>query len=85
MTVFAWSKKIIDFEVGGPNPKGRPRLRWSDVISNDLKKKNINKDLASNRFLWKKAINGPPATLVTPGPPATGGAQCPPLNKKLNN
>ena len=40
----------------------------------------INQDATSDISL----INGPPATLVTPGPPATGGgAQCPPPKQKV--
>ena len=27
-----WTKKIMNFHVEGPTPRGRPKLRWSDVI-----------------------------------------------------
>ena len=37
--------------------------------------------------VYDTLINGPPVTLLTPGPPVTGGGHGapPPLNKKLNN
>ena len=36
--------------------RGRPQLRWSDVITKDLKDLNIRKKLAHERVEWRRAI-----------------------------
>ena len=51
-----WTKKIMSFIVDGPTPRGRPRLRWSDVINKDLRICNLKPDMANDRMKWKKAI-----------------------------
>ena len=51
-----WTKKIMSFVVDGPTPKGRPRLRWNDVINKDLKICNLKPDMASNRMECRTAI-----------------------------
>ena len=37
-------------------PRGRPHLRWSHVITKDLKDINIQKELADDREQWRSAI-----------------------------
>ena len=46
----------MNFNVDGPTPRGRPKLRWNDVINADLCKKQLNIVLASDRFKWRNAI-----------------------------
>ena len=51
-----WPKKIFSIIVEGKYPCGRPKMRWMDVIRNDLKKKGIKEDLAWSRDAWRRAI-----------------------------
>ena len=37
----------MNFDVDGPTPRGRPKLRWKDVVNADLRKKQLNIALAS--------------------------------------
>ena len=52
-----WPKQILDFEVEGQFPVGRPKKRWMDNVANDLKKLCISEDLAHNRNKWREAIS----------------------------
>ena len=52
----SWTKKIMNFDVDGPTPRGRPKLRWKDVVNADLRKEQLNIALASDRFKWRNAI-----------------------------
>ena len=46
----------MNFNVDGPTPWGRPKLRWKDVVNADLLKKQLNIVLASDRSKWRNAI-----------------------------
>ena len=52
----AWSKKIMNLDIDGPTPRGRPKLRWKDVVSADLRKKGLNISLVCDRCKWRNAI-----------------------------
>ena len=52
----SWTKKIMSLDIDGPNHLERPRLRWSDVINKDLKKRGINIELVCTRSEWRQAI-----------------------------
>ena len=52
----SWTKKIMNFDVDGPTPRGRPKLRWKDVVNADLHKKQLNITLASDRSKCGNAI-----------------------------
>ena len=41
--------KIMSFNVYGPTFRGRPKLRWKDVVSTNLSTKHLNISLASDR------------------------------------
>jgi hypothetical protein len=51
-----WPKQILNFNVEGTIPRGRPKLRWSDVINKDLKILGISNQLANDRVRWRAAI-----------------------------
>ena len=36
----SWTKKVMSFNVDGQTSRGRPKLRWKDVVNTDLPKKN---------------------------------------------
>ena len=51
-----WTKKIMNLQIDGPTPRGRPKLRWSDVVNADMKKLRLKPSMASNRKLWRDTI-----------------------------
>ncbi len=57
-----WPGKIRNLEVEGRYPRGRPKMRWMDVINNDLEKTSIDKNLALSRNDWRRAIKPKPQT-----------------------
>ena len=56
MDKIVWPRRVNDFVVPGSLPRGRQHLRWSDVITKDLKYLNIRKELADDRVQWRRAI-----------------------------
>ena len=51
-----WPRRVNDYVVPGILPRGCPQLRWSDVITKDLKDLNIRKKLADERVGWRREI-----------------------------
>ena len=52
-----WPSKVLSVEVDAPQPKGRPKQRWFDVVSKDMKALGMTKDLAEERTTWRKRIH----------------------------
>ncbi|VDO26024.1 unnamed protein product [Heligmosomoides polygyrus] len=46
-------KIVLNFEVIGKGPKGRPKQRWSDTLHMDLKVAGVHPDLALDRETWR--------------------------------
>ena len=38
----------MGFKVDGPTSRGRPNLKWRDIVNADLRKKHLNISLASS-------------------------------------
>ena len=53
----AWPAKALSIEVEAPQPIGRPRQRWIDVVNKDVKTLGISKSLAADRPTWRKKIH----------------------------
>ena len=51
-----WTKKIMTLEIDVPTPRGRPKLRWRDVVNADFKKLRLKPSMANNRKLWRDTI-----------------------------
>ena len=45
-----WSKKIMDYNVTGTYPRGRPKKRWLDNIKHDLSSLHLNEGNVVNRI-----------------------------------
>ena len=69
----SWTKKIMSFSVDGPTSRGRPKLRWKDLVSADLRNKHLNISLASDRSKWRNAIR--PVTQQIAFKPAMSGTR----------
>ena len=55
-----WVSKCRHCVVDGRSVKGRPRKTWNEVVRNDLKEKNLDKELAKDRVAWKSLIKPRP-------------------------
>ena len=51
-----WTKKIMSLEIDAPTPRGRPKLRWRDVVNADMKKLRLKPSMANNRKIWRDTI-----------------------------
>jgi len=51
-----WVKKCMEYEVGGPRPRGRPNMTWSEVVENDCQAHKLNKEDAMDRSSWRTLI-----------------------------
>ena len=51
-----WPRRVNYYVVPRILPRGRPQLRWSDVITKELKDLNIRNKLSDERVEWRKAI-----------------------------
>ncbi|XP_047000687.1 uncharacterized protein LOC124616424 [Schistocerca americana] len=48
--------KVEDIEIEGARRRGRPKMRWKDKISGDLREKGWKKKEAMDRVLWRRRI-----------------------------
>ena len=52
----SWLRRIQAMEVDGCGVRGRPRMRWKDVVDKDLKDRGMKKDEAQDRAGWRSKI-----------------------------
>ena len=60
MDIENWVSKCRSYVVEGDVAKGRPRKTWFEVVRNDLKEKNISRELALDRTAWKSLVKPRP-------------------------
>jgi len=66
MTIFnawkfdAWPRKILNLNVTGKKPRGRPRKTWNECIKNDLKtcRAEVSGNMQSS-WTWKEGCAAP--------------------------
>ena len=51
-----WPKYIMNFDVNGKNPRGRPKKRWSENIQMDLRHLGLNAVDTGDRLKWRSLI-----------------------------
>ena len=49
-------KRVMRMEVEGRRKRGRPKRRWMDCVSDDMKKRCITETDAHNRTVWKRMV-----------------------------
>ena len=55
------AREVMEMEVQGDRRRGRPKRRWIDSITGDLREKNLSPEMANNRNTWRRLIhNGDP-------------------------
>ena len=54
--VSSWTKKTLNLNVEGLALCGQPKLRWSDGVNTDLRKKGIQVTTVSDRSKFRDAI-----------------------------
>ena len=42
-------KKVLELEMEGRRPVGRPKKTWSKIVEEDMRKLNITEDMAEDR------------------------------------
>jgi len=51
-----WVKKCMEYEVEGSRPRDRPKRTCREVVQKDCKARNLNREDAKDRGIWKKLI-----------------------------
>ena len=49
-------KKCMEYEVGGPRPRGRPKRTWITDVEKDCQARKLNKEDAVDRSRWRNLI-----------------------------
>ena len=52
-----WLRRVMQHEVEGKRPKGRPRKTWRETVAADLRKLHLREEDAKDRAKWRAAIN----------------------------
>ena len=48
-----FGKRVQQLQVEGTRSRGRPRLRWLDVVKEDMAESGLKKKMAQDRSLWR--------------------------------
>jgi len=49
-------KKCMEYEVEGSRPRDKPKRTWKEVVQKDCQARNLNREDAVDRGIWKKLI-----------------------------
>ena len=50
-------RRVMELEVKGRRPVGRPKKTWSKIMEEDMSKLNNTEDMAKYRKQWRELIN----------------------------
>ena len=53
-----WPKKIYQWTPYGRRRRGRPQLSWRNQVTDFIKSKNMEEDMAEDRHLWRLGVDG---------------------------
>jgi len=54
-----WVQKyteLLEYEVEGPRPRGRPKRTWTEVVEKDCQARKLKKEDAMDHSKWRKLI-----------------------------
>ena len=66
MKIDNWSNKIMEYNIPGTYPRGRPKKRWLDNIKNDLSSLSLVEGKVVDRIEWRKAIRPSNVLQISP-------------------
>ena len=52
-----WLRRVMQHEVEGKRPQGRPKKTWRETVAADLRKLRLREEDAKDRAKWRAAIN----------------------------
>ena len=52
-------RRMMELEVEGRRPVGRPKTTWSKVVEEDMRKLNVTEDMAEDRKQWRQLVSLP--------------------------
>jgi hypothetical protein len=58
-----WPKKICQCIPHGRKRRGRPQQSWRNQVTDFMKSKNMEQDMAEDRHLWRLGVDGRPLAL----------------------
>jgi hypothetical protein len=53
-----WPKKIYQWTLHGRRRRGRPRQSWRNQVTDFMKSRNMEEDMAEDRHLWRLGVDG---------------------------
>ena len=53
-----WPKKIYQWTTHGRRRRGRPQLSWRNQVTDFMKSRGMEEDMAENRHLWRLGVDG---------------------------
>ena len=61
-----WPKKILNYEIPGPNCRGGQKKKWIHNVNKDLRHLRLRTEVAQDRNAWRKAIKKNQLNMVQP-------------------
>ena len=52
------NKKIYQWTPHGRRRRGRPQLSWTNQVTDFMKSRGMEEDMAENRHLWRLGVDG---------------------------
>ena len=56
-------RRVMELDLEGRRPVGRPKKTWSKVEEEHMRKLNIKEDMAEDRKKWRQLISHPTSRL----------------------
>ena len=53
-----WPKKIYQWTEHGRRRRGRPQLSWWNQVTDFMKSRDMEEDMAEDRYLWRLGVDG---------------------------
>ena len=52
------TRTVLDMEIPGKRPRGRPRIRWMDNIRRDMRLHGLDESMTEDRKVWSTTKPG---------------------------